>query len=184
MIKTCERLRLSYILRCLFVEAAATIGCNYNATHSNVDLTSLSASNNESCSCLVTANSTLSLYLDIMVNDVQVDGAAVFWPVVKVMGTYMCARSNVSHSTMVHMTNNETLRLRLYGAQHAKVKVAVTFQGISFPSNTGKLLSKGLFPGMQPQMAISGQSTTFADLLTDVFVHNYLYLFRCEHNLS
>ena len=117
-------------MRGIFVEAATTNGCNYNASYSNSDLISLSASNNEACSCVVTANSSLSLYLDIMVRDVQTDSAAVYWPVVKVMGIYMCARSNVSHSTMVHVATDEKLRLRLYGAQHIQVTVAVMFQGI------------------------------------------------------
>ena len=106
------------------------IGCNYNASHSTSDFISLSVANNEACSCVVTANSSLSLYLDIAVRDVQLDSAAIYWPVVKVMGIYMCARSNVSHSTMVHMMTDERLRLRLYGAEHTQVTVAVMFQGI------------------------------------------------------
>ena len=114
----------------LLVEAAATIGCNFNASYSTGDLITLSASDNEACSCVVTAHSSLSLYLDIVVKDVQVDSGAVYWSVVKVMGIYMCTRSNMSHSTMFHMTTDEELRLRLYGAEHTQVTVAVTFQGI------------------------------------------------------
>ena len=63
------------------------------------------------------------------------DSAAIYWPVVKVMGIYMCARSNVSHSTMVHMAPDERLRLRLYGAQDTHVEVAVMFQGIGCVKN-------------------------------------------------